>query len=112
MISNRLFRRGADGILRRCVSEAEVSDIITSCHDSACAGHFSGQLTGQKILRAGYFWPTLFKDLHAYVRKCDACQRYAQNDLRMEMPLHLSLPLVPFEKWGIGYVGPIRPNSS
>ena len=73
VIDNKLFRRGANGILRRCVSEAEVPDILTSCHDSACEGHFSGQLTGQKIMRAGYFWPTMFKDSLAYVRKCDAC---------------------------------------
>ena len=112
VIGNRLFRRGAYGILRRCVSEAEVPNILTSCHDSACRGHFSGQLTGQKILRAGYFWPTLFKDFYAYVRKCDDCERYAQNDLKMEMPLHISLPLVPFEKWEIDYVGPVRPHSS
>ena len=112
VIDNMLFRRGADTILQRCVSEAEVPDIIASCHDSACGGHFSGQLRGQKILRAGYFWPTLFKDFHAYVRKCDACQRYARNDLRMEMPLHVSLLLVPFEKWGIDYVGPAHPSSS
>ena len=53
VVGNRLYRRGADGILRRCVSEAEVPDILTSCHNSACGGHFSGQLTGQKIMRAG-----------------------------------------------------------
>ena len=46
MIGNKLFRRGADIILRRFVSKAEVPDILTSCHDSACGGHFSGQLTG------------------------------------------------------------------
>ena len=28
------------------------------------------------------------------------------------MPLHISLPLVSFEKWGIDYVGLVRPNSS
>ena len=112
VIGNRLFRRGADTILRRCISQVEVPDILEACHDSACGGHFSGQLTGQKILRAGYFWPTLFQDSHDYVRKCDACQRYARNDLRMEMPLHISLPLVPFEKWGIDYVGEVHPHSS
>ena len=112
VIGNRLFRRGADTILRRCVSQVEVPGILEACHDSACGGHFSGQLTGQKILRAGYFWPTLFQDSHDYVRKCDACQRYARNDLRMEMPLHISLPLVPFEKWGIDYVGEVHPHSS
>ena len=54
----------------------------------------------------------MFKDSHAYVRRCDACQRYARNDLRMEMPLHVSLPLVPFEMWGINHVGPVHPSSS
>jgi len=112
VVGHRLFRRGSDGILRRCVSKTEVEAILIACHDSACGGHFSGQLTGQKILRAGYFWPTLFKDAHDYVRKCDACQRYARNDLRMEMPLHVSLPLIPFEKWGIDYVGEVHPQSS
>ena len=107
-----LFRRKADGILRRCVSEAEVPDILTSCHDSASGGYFLGQLTCQKIMRARYLWPTVFMNSHAYVRLCDACQRYAQNDLRMETPLHISLSLVLFEKWGINYVGPVHTNSS
>ena len=96
VIGNRLFKRGAYTILRRCMSQVEVPDILEAYHNSACRGHFLGQLTGHKILRAGYFWPTLFQDLHDYVRKCDACQRYARNDLRMEMPLHIFLPLVIF----------------
>jgi hypothetical protein len=32
------------------------------------------------------------------VKKCDACQRYARIDLRMELPLHVSVPLIPFDK--------------
>ena len=28
------------------------------------------------------------------------------------MPLHISLPLVPFEKWGIDYVEEVHPHSS
>ena len=81
VVGHRLFRRGADGLLRRYVSRLRFLSILEACHDSACGGHFSGQLTGQKILRAGYFWPTLFKDSHDYVKRCDACQRYARNDL-------------------------------
>lgn len=73
VIGHRLFRRGADGILRRCVSEVEVPTILEVCHDSTYGGHFSGQLTGQKILRAGYLWPSLFRDSHDYVKRCDAC---------------------------------------
>jgi hypothetical protein len=112
VVGHRLFRRGSDGVLRRCVSETEVQAILIACHDSACGGHFSGQLTMQKILKASYFWPTLFKDSHDYVRKCDACQRYARNDLRIEMPLHVSLPQIPFGKWGIDYMSEVHPHSS
>ena len=112
IIGHRLFRRGMDGILQQCVSEDEAPLILAACHDSACGGHLSGLLTGQKVLRAGCFLPDLFKDAKKYVRKCDVCQRYARNDLRMEMPLHISLPLVPFEKWRIDYIGEVHPHSS
>ena len=96
VVSNRLFMREADTTLRRCVSQVEVPDILETFHDSACGGHFSGQFIGQKILRADYFWPILFEDSHDYVRKCDICQMYTMNDLRMEIPLHVSLPLILF----------------
>ena len=112
-LGHRLFRRGSDGLLRGCVYKTKVQSILFACHDSACcSGHFSGQLTCQKILMTGYFWPTLFQDAHDYVKNCDVCQMYAWNDLRMEMPLHVSIPLVPFEKWSIDYVGEVYPHSS
>ena len=46
------------------------------------------------------------------MKRCDAYQRYARNNLRMEISLHVSLPLVSFEKWRIDYVGEVHPHSS
>ena len=112
IITNKLYRRGVDGILRRCVDYTEVLAILEACHDSACGGHFLGRLTGQKILHAGYYWPTLFADATAHAKKCDTCQRYARNDLHMDLPLHPTLPISPLEKWGIDYIGPIAPMST
>ena len=112
IVGGKLYRRGIDGVLRRCVMAEEIPVILSACHDSARGGHFSGMLTGQKVLRAGYYWPTLFRDAHEYAKRCDACQRYARNDLRMSLPLQVSLPLAPFEKWGIDYIGEVHPSSS
>jgi hypothetical protein len=112
IVAGQLYRKGVDGILRRCVDYAEVPSILEACHDSACGGHFSGRLTAQKILRTGFFWPTLFADAEDHARKCEACQRYARNDLHMAMPLIPSLPIAPLEVWGIDYIGPITPTSS
>ena len=34
MVGHRFFRRGTDGLLRKCVSEIEVPTILGACHDS------------------------------------------------------------------------------
>jgi hypothetical protein len=38
-------------------------------------GHFVADITSKKILDAGYWWPTLFKDIDEFCRSCDSCQR-------------------------------------
>lgn len=45
VVGNKLFRRGADGLLRRCMGAAEVPTILAVCYDNACGGHFSERLT-------------------------------------------------------------------
>ena len=50
-----LFRRGADYIIRRCVSEDEQGGIIDKCHASPYEEHFAGDRTAQKILHSGFY---------------------------------------------------------
>ena len=62
IIGDTLYRRGADSVFRRCLTHEEAERVLNDCHSGACGGHMSGYATAQKILRAGYFWPSLFKD--------------------------------------------------
>ena len=112
LVGGTLYRRGVDGMLRRCVMLDEVRPILIASHDSLCGGHFAGRVTAQKALRLGYFWPTMFKDAHADTAKCDACQRFNRNMQGMGMPLLPTFPLQPFERWEIDFIGEIHPNSS
>ena len=41
--------------------------------------------------------------------KCDVCQRMGQPTERDRMPFQLVLPLEPFQKWGLDFVGPFKP---
>ena len=66
-------------------------------------------MTARKILFAGYWWPTLYKDSFAYCKKCDKCQRVGRPTPQFATPLTPILALKPFEKWGIDFVGPIDP---
>ena len=73
---------------------------------------FLGETTSHNILRVGYYWPTLFKDAHAYVRKCDTCQRSGGRQAKAAGPLQPVIIFEPFEQWGINIIGEINPNSS
>ena len=58
----------------------------------------------QKILRVGYFWPSLFKDCILAVRKCHACQIYDRKMRAPPAPLHPIITVDPVAKWGIDYM--------
>ena len=73
LVNNILFRKKADGVLLRCLEKEESDLVLTQLHDGPAGGHFGGDTTAHKILRARYFWPTLFKDAHAFVRRCQDC---------------------------------------
>eukprot|EP00253_Pinus_taeda_P022678 PITA_22678 len=54
-IGRNLFKLGPDQILRRCVKEEEVFDILLTYHDGPCGGHFAAKRTTFKILQACYY---------------------------------------------------------
>ena len=65
-IRGNIFKLGLDQILRRCVREEEFFDILLTCHDRPCGGHFAVKMVAFKILQVGYYWPTLHRDVRRY----------------------------------------------
>lgn len=70
LINDVLFRKNYDGVLLRCLEQDDAEKVLKDLHDGPAGGHFSGDTTANKVLRAGYYRPTLFKDAHAHARKC------------------------------------------
>eukprot|EP00253_Pinus_taeda_P028888 PITA_28888 len=58
----------------------------------------------QKILRAGYFWLSMFKDCINAVRKCHNCQIFDRKMRAPLAPLHPIIVVGPFSKWGIDFI--------
>ncbi|KAL5556375.1 hypothetical protein UlMin_038611 [Ulmus minor] len=96
-----LFKQCADQMIRRCISKEEMEPILQQCHASSYGGHFGGIRTANKILQAGFYWPTLFKDAHAFSLQCDRCQRMGNISRKHEMPLNNILEVELFDVWGI-----------
>ena len=89
----------------------DAKHILIESHDGLTGGHFNGETTAPKVLRVGYYWPTLFKDAHAHAWKCQICQVNVGRERRPAFPLQLVTIENPFEQWGLDVVGEINLNS-
>ena len=83
-----------------------MESILIHCHFLECGGHFGGNRTVAKVLKSGFYWPSLFKDAHAFISSCDRCQRIGNISRRDEGPLKGVLEVKLFDVWGIDFKGP------
>ncbi|XP_016195508.1 uncharacterized protein LOC107636520 [Arachis ipaensis] len=62
-----LFKRCPDGMIKRCVPEVKMKDILWHCHNSSYGGHFGAERTAAKVLQSGFYWPSIFKDAREFL---------------------------------------------
>ena len=105
-----LFKYCLDQLLRRCVSNDDQIGVLTFCHSEACGGHFSSRKTTNKILQAGFYWPTLFKDCFDFFKTCARCQQLGGVTKRNMMPLTPILIIEIFDCLGLDFIGPFPPS--
>ncbi|GKC20909.1 reverse transcriptase domain-containing protein [Tanacetum coccineum] len=96
--------------MRRCVAGDEIHKILAHCHYGPTGGHHSVSITRRKVYEAGFFWPSIFKDVKDYVMRCDACLRSGNISSRSEMPQNNIQVCDVFDIWGLDFMGPF-PNS-
>nr|GFA58229.1 transposon Ty3-I Gag-Pol polyprotein [Tanacetum cinerariifolium] len=93
-------------VIRRCVHGKEALDILKACHNGPTRGHHGENLTAKKIFDAGFFWPSIYKDAHEFVKNYDSCQRQGTISQRDEMPQNSIQVCEIFDVWGIDFMGP------
>nr|GEX70372.1 reverse transcriptase domain-containing protein [Tanacetum cinerariifolium] len=101
-----LFKICADQVIRRCVHGKEALDILVLCHNEPTGGHHGANLTAKKIFDAGFFWPTIYKDAHEFVKNCDSCQQQGKISQWDEMPQNSIQICEIFDVQGIDFMGP------
>ena len=91
----------------RCVEREEAKYILEEVHRGICGDHMGAKSLIKKIIRTGYFWPTMQQDAADFIRKCNTCQRY-RNVQRIpgEKMTTIFMPW-PFAQWGIDIMGPL-----
>ena len=80
MIAGQLYHFCQDGVLRLVVCPDDYPGILHQAHVSINGYHSSGELTMQRILREGFWWPTLKEDVVTHVLQCHKCRTSRPNE--------------------------------
>ena len=70
---NCLYWKDTRGVLLRCVEPDESKKVMFDMHSIVFGGHHYWITNAYKMLRAGYFFPSLFFDVCVEVRACEKC---------------------------------------
>ena len=82
-------------------------DIIIANHNHPIAGHPSIKRT-RDLITSEYYWPMLKKDIEAYVKKCNTCQKVKAKNSSTTTPLHPNeIPSSPWEIISINLISPL-----
>ncbi|GKD01564.1 reverse transcriptase domain-containing protein [Tanacetum coccineum] len=101
-----LFRIYVNQVIRRCVYCQEAIDILTACNNRPTGGHHGANYTAKKGFDSSFYWPTIYRDAHDLVTRCDACQQQGKISQRDEMPQNALQVCEIFDIWGINFMGP------
>jgi hypothetical protein len=85
---------------------------MTEFHEGVCGGHHFWKSTAYKILRAAYYWPSVFSDVYLKVRACEKFQRFSNKQKLKPLPLKPVKVSPPFQQWALDFIGEIHPSSS
>jgi hypothetical protein len=110
LVGGILYRRGYSLPLLKCLPDEDASYVLKEVQHGVCGNHSGAKALANKIIRAGYYWPTMIRDAKEMVRACDACQRFTRVSNSPPEYLHSVTSPWPFAKWGVDIVGPMPPG--
>ncbi|XP_074342230.1 uncharacterized protein LOC141679701 [Apium graveolens] len=103
---NQLYRRTFSVLTLKCIDPDKADYCLREVHEGICGDHLAAKELAYKVIRQGYYGPTIHANAVAYVNKCSKCQKF--NNVPNQSP---NLPgsvlsPVPFVVWGIDIMGP------
>ncbi|KAK3015328.1 hypothetical protein RJ639_007271 [Escallonia herrerae] len=112
IIEDVLYKHSFTLLYLCCLTPLEADYALREVHEGICGQHLGGRALAHKVLRHGYYWPTMHRDTLDYTKKCDACQRFSSIPRQSPSLLTSLSSSIPFAMWGIDIMGPFSPATA
>ncbi|XP_025684755.1 uncharacterized protein [Arachis hypogaea] len=62
IIQGQLFKTGLSQPLLKCLYPDQTDYVLREVHEGCCGHHIGGKALARKLIRAGYYWPSMIAD--------------------------------------------------
>ena len=102
-----LYKRGFFTPILKCIVGEDVDYVLREVHEGVSGNHIGARALAGKVLRQGYYWPTMLRDATDLVRRCKICQEHTKISHLPSEPLTSVTSPWPFQQWGLDILGPL-----
>ena len=102
-----LYKRGFFTPFLKCIVGKDTEYVLREVHKGIYRNHIGARALAGKVLRQGYYWPTILKDATDLVKKCRIYQEHAKISRLPSEPLTSITSPWPFQQWGLDILGPL-----
>ena len=81
------YKRGFFTPILKCVAGKDADYVLREVHEGVCGNHIGARTFAGKVLRQGYYWPTMLRDATELVKKFKICQEHAKISRLPSEPL-------------------------
>ena len=112
ILNKYLYWKYPCGVLLNFLLENEAKQTMKKFHKGDCGGNHSWKVTANKILRDGFYWPSILSDSYKESTTCHQCQIFDGKRKVVSLPLNPISVEAHFQQWGLDFIREINPNSS
>ena len=79
MVDGILYKLGHNGVLLKCITQAEGISLLCDIHGGIYGSHISHRALVGKAFQQGFYWPTALQDTIELVKTSESCQFFAKQ---------------------------------
>lgn len=105
-IDGELYRRSYLHQLLCCAGSAQANYLVRELHEGMYGSYVGSWALAQKIIKWGFYWPTLVNDVAEFILKCPKCQYFSFVTRRSQHDMVAIRVTWPFVQWGVDLMEP------
>jgi ribonuclease HI len=87
IVKGQLYKKGISQPMLKCITETEGLEILRKVHGGTYESHSGPRVLAAKVIRQGFYWPTIICTANRVTRTCEACQKILSS-LRRPFAIH------------------------